>query len=133
MADSIEDSAWVKLGVAAALHRRLLSDVRDLLPFLAKMFDEALPGEAQIETRGWFSSKRVVGVAVKLGDTRIAIRDPGAGPLVATKTKVVRGIELKTSEAPLEECVAEIGAAVEARLAKTAGDHATLKRALGLD
>ncbi len=121
MPDSFEDQEWVKMGVATALMKEYEGDQRPFLQLLADTFEKLLPGEAEITTQGWFKNKKVVGLGVKLGEFQYTIQDPGKGPLVASKKKIVRGIALKTEPIPLQQCLSEIGDELERR-AQTSAD-----------
>ena len=133
MPDSFEEQGWVRIGVATALAKEYAADQKHFLKLLAETLDHALPGEAETKTKGFFSSKSIVGVSVALGDLRYSIDDPGRGPLMATRTKIVRGIALKTEEISVPECVEEISDALEARAGKTAEARNALASLLGLE
>ncbi len=132
MADNFEEQGWVKMGVATALAKEYVADQKHFLALLAKTFQDALPGEAEIKTKGIFSNKTVVGVVVNLGDRRYAVEDPGHGPLVASRTKIVRGIALKTETIQVQDCLDEIGDALEERVGRTAEGRNALAGLLGL-
>src|SRR5271156_5764353 len=95
-----EDQAWVKMGVAGALEQEYLKDQGFFLELLAKTLSTALPDETALQTKG-FLKKAVVGVQVSLGDYRYCFEKPDHGPVLAKKTKIVRGIALKTEEIPV--------------------------------
>ena len=133
MSDSWEEQGWVQMGVATALAKEFESDQRPFLQLLAKTLDQALPGEAEIKTQGWFSNKTVVAVAVTLGDLRFTIFDPGRGSLQATSAKIVRGICLKTDPVSVQEALAGIGEGLEARAKQSAAARNALAAMLGLN
>ena len=132
MADDLEDQGWARLGVAAALGREYAADARGFLPFLATLLQGAMPEETEVRTQGFFK-KAVVGVAVDLGGVRYAVDDPGRGPLLATRTQVVRGIALKTEALAMPELLAEMEAVLESRARESAQARAALGRTLGLE
>ena len=132
MPDSFEDQAWVQMGVATALAKEFESDQRPFLQLLAKTLEQALPGEAEIKTEGWFKNKTVVAIAVTLGDLKYTVLDPGRGPLQATRAKIVRGIALKTETVSVEECLQGIGEGLEERAKQSAGARNALAAMLGL-
>ncbi len=132
MADEFEQQEWFKFGVAATLSRQYAADERVFLELLAQMLEQALPDEAEIGKRGGlFSKKTVQKVAVTLGDNRYTLEDPGRGPLRATRTRIVRGIALKTEAIPVEEWLAELGAALDERARTSAAAREALGRLIG--
>jgi hypothetical protein len=132
LSDEFEQQDWVKFGVAAALSRQYAADQRTFLVSLAKMLETALPEDTEVKYRGgFFSAKTIQRITLKLGDTNYAIEDPGSGRLAALRTHVVRGITLKTEPIPVEEWVAEIGAAIDERAAQSAAARNALAKLLG--
>lgn len=132
MPDSFEDQAWVKLGVATALDRAYLADQRQFLTLLAGILEKALPGETELKRAGLFSNKHIVSLTLHLESDRYVIEDPGKGPLRASKAHVVRGITVKTEEIPMNEALAEIGAALDERAKKSEAARNALAAMLGL-
>ena len=132
MSDDLEEQGWARLGVAAALGREYAADARAFLPFLARMLEGAIPDETSVRTRGFFK-KTIVGVGVDLGGTRYSLEDSGHGPLVATRTQVVRGIALKTEAIPMDVLLAELEATLETRASENAGARKALAGMLGLE
>ncbi len=132
MSDEFEQQDWLKFGVAAALSKQYGADQRAFLEMLASMLDAALPGEVEIERRGGlFSKKTVARVTVPLADNRYSLEDPGRGNLRATRTRVVRGIALKTEELPMQEWVTEIGAFLDERARTSQAAREALGRLVG--
>jgi hypothetical protein len=132
MADEFEQQEWLKFGVAATLSKQYAADQRFFLELLAQMLEQALPEEAVIGKRGGlFSKKTVQKVAVTLGDNRYTLEDPGRGPLLATRTRIVRGIALKTETIPVEEWLAELGTALDERARTSAAAREALARLIG--
>ena len=132
MSDPFEQQEWVKFGVAAALSKQYAADQREFLGLLAQMLEGALPGEVEIARKGGlFSKKTVQRATVTMGDYRYALEDPGRGPLLASRIRVVRGIALKTETIPVEEWLAELGAALDERAVKSAAAREALKRMIG--
>ncbi len=132
MADAFEEQSWVKVGVAAALSKEYAQDQRALLEMLATMLESALPGEAQIDRRGGlFTRKTVQRIALELGTDRYTLEDPGRGSLRASRTRVVRGIALKTEEIPVEEWLEALSATLEQRARASASARAALERFVG--
>ncbi len=129
--DSFEDQQWVKLGVASALEKEYAKDQAFFVEMLAKTLLQTLPDEVQVKTRGVFK-KTVYGVVLMLGDARYSFEKPEHGPVFAMKTKVVRGIALKSDEIDIAQALEEVGAALEARAAKSGEARNALEAALGL-
>ena len=94
--------------------------------------EKVLPGETEVDRRGWvFSVRTVHRVRIHLGDECYTLEDPGRGPLRATRTRVVRGIALKTEPVEVEEWLSALGQALEERVRTDAGARAALSRFLG--
>jgi len=120
------------MGVAGALERDYLKDQTFFVQQLAKMLLEAMPGEVETKTTG-FLKKTVVGVVVSFGDARYTFEKPDHGPVFALKTKVVRGIALKSDEIDVGVALHELGEALEQRAAKSGQARTALASALGLE
>jgi hypothetical protein len=132
VSDEFEQQDWVKFGVAAALSKQYGADQRTFLELLASMLEGALPGEAEIGRHGGLFSKKIVQrVTVTLGDNRYTLEDPGKGNLRATRTRVVRGIALKTEEMPMQEWVTELGAFLDERARTSQAAREALSRLVG--
>jgi hypothetical protein len=132
MSDEFEQQEWMKFGVAAALSKQYAADQRDFLDLLATMLDSALPEEAEIVTRGGlFSKKTVVKVIVTFGDHRYTLEDPGRGPLQASRTRIVRGIALRTDPIPVETWLADLSANLQDRARTSAAAREALARLMG--
>lgn len=106
-----------EVGVAGALAHAYAQDARTFLPLLAQVLTSALPDESQVERRGGLfqREKPIRKVTVTLGDSIYTLEDYGHGPLAAQRTKVVRGIRLKTDIVPVEEWLADLSAQIAAR------------------
>lgn len=131
VSDNFEDQAWVRLGVAGALEQEYQKDQGFFLDLLARTFQTALPGETELKTRG-FLKKSLSGVQINLGEHRYSFEKPERGSVFATKTKVVRGIALKTEDIPVGQALQEIGEALEERAAKSGDARKALANVLGL-
>ncbi len=132
MSDEFEQQEWLKFGVAATLSKQYGADQRTFLELLATMLEAALPGEVDIVRHGGlFAKKTVQKVMVTLGDNRYSLEDPGRGNLRATRTRVVRGIALKTEELPIQDWVAELGAFLDERARTSAAAREALSRLVG--
>lgn len=132
MADEFEQREWLKFGVAATLSKQYAADQREFLELLASMLQGALPEEAEIVRRGGlFSKKTIAKVVVTFGDYRYTLEDPGRGPLQATRTRIVRGIALKTEPVPVETWLAELSANLDERARTSATAREALARLVG--
>ncbi|HVT11350.1 MAG TPA: hypothetical protein VHE55_03715 [Fimbriimonadaceae bacterium] len=128
-----EDDPMVKMGVAGALSRELRQDHEMFIQSFARMLQAAFPNEAQLRYEGGFlSKKRLAGVSIQLGDDLYSLVKPSKGPLESTRTHVVRGIALKTEPIPVDQWLAEISAAIEAKVGGDAAARSALAQALGL-
>ncbi|HLJ57107.1 MAG TPA: hypothetical protein VKT77_18865 [Chthonomonadaceae bacterium] len=132
MPDDFEQQEWLKFGVAATLSKQYAADQREFLELLASMLQSALPEEAEIVRRGGlFSKKTIAKVMVTFGDCRYNLEDPGRGPLQASRTRIVRGIALKTERLPVEEWLAELSANLDERARTSAAAREALARLVG--
>ncbi len=132
MSDEFEQQDWLKFGVAAALSKQYGADQRAFLAMLASMLEAALPGEVEVARQGGlFSKKTIKSVTITLTDNRYTLEDPGRGNLRATRTRVVRGIALKTEELPMQDWVTEIGAFLDERARTSQAAREALSRLVG--
>ena len=108
---------FTDVGVAGALANVYAEDAQGFLPLLAVILSGAMPNETQVERRGGLfqREKPVRKVSVTLGENVYALEDQGRGPLAASRTKIVRGIKLKTDPLPVEEWLAELSGEIADR------------------
>lgn len=107
--DDIEQDALVRLGVQANLASLYAGDQRGFIEEFAAMLESALPGAAEVRRRGGlFAEKSISGITVDLGDYLYTLEIPSKGTIAAGRTRVVRGIKLKTETLPVEEWVSLI-------------------------
>jgi hypothetical protein len=66
-----------------------------------------------------------------LGDDRYILEDPGHGNLQATRTRIVRGIALKTETISVQEWVQELGSILDERARTSAAAREALSRLVG--
>lgn len=113
----MQDEEFSEVGVAGALAHAYAQDTRGFLPLLAIVLTGAMPEETQVERRGGLFErpKPVRKITVTLGDHLYTLEDPGRGPLVAARAKVVRGITLKTEPMPPEEWLQDLSSQIAAR------------------
>jgi hypothetical protein len=132
MSDEFEQQEWMKFRVAATLSKQYAADQRVFLDLLAAMLGSALPEEAEIVKRGGlFSKKTIAKVVVTFGENRYTLEDPGRGPLLAWRTRIVRGIALKTESVPVETWLAELSANLDDRARTSAAAREALARLCG--
>ena len=82
----------------------------ELVETLAKMLETALPEHTSIKRAGWFMSKTrpVAELSVQFDSVGYLIERTKKGSISAKQQKIVRGTALKSSEIPLEDCMAQI-------------------------
>lgn len=132
MSDDFEQQEWFKVGMAATLAREYAADQRTFLELLAQMLERALPDETQVTRKGGlFTKKTVQRVVVTMNEDRYTLEDPGRGPLQAARTRVVRGIALKTEPITAEEWVNALGSTLDERARTSAETRAALARLVG--
>ena len=121
--------------MAAALSRRYAQDERALLQALAALLQTALPEETKVDRQGGLLSPRTIKrVSVSLEDVRYTLESAahgGHGPLRAGRTRVVRGIALKTEGIAVDTWLAELGAALDDRARGSAATREVLARVVG--
>ncbi len=129
--DDLEAAGDLRVQVAAALGREYSRDLRQFLPFLAKMLEDAMPEETRILTRG-FLKKELSGIEVHLASDRYIFEDIARRGVVAKRAHIVRGIALKTEELSMEEAILGLAEALEARAAKNHAARTALANLIGL-
>lgn len=134
LSDLLDDEPeWLKVGVAASLAQKYTADQRAFLHHLASMLQQVLPTETNVKTKGGiFSPKRIAEIKVHLGEWIYAIADTGQGNLRCFRTRVVRGIALKTEETSVEEWVNALGSLIEQRARESASARDALAKFIGL-
>src|SRR2546421_2852940 len=120
------------LGVSASLARLYAADQRGFVEQLALTLESALPGEEEVERKGGlFSEKRIGGLRVPLGDYHYVLRIPQTGPISAERTKVIRGIKLKTEPIQMEEWLTAVADEMSAYAETNLNTRDALKALLG--
>jgi len=107
--------------IAAAL-RADGAEAGDLLDLLGTKLEGAVPGCIEIKRRGGLLSRKktVETIAVNFSDAHYVVVRQKHGP-VATRAKVVRGVQIATREIPMAEWIAEVAAGL-ARIGETNAD-----------
>ncbi len=135
MSDQLDDEPeWLKFGVAASLSKQYTRDQRAFLDLLASMLTQVLPQETEVKYKGGLFSahKSVHQIRVQLSEWSYTLEDPGRGNLRATRTRIVRGIALKTEEIPVEEWVTALDKEIGERARKSAAARNALAKFIGL-
>ncbi|HLH79837.1 MAG TPA: hypothetical protein VKV29_06085 [Chthonomonas sp.] len=135
MSDQLDDEPeWLKFGVAASLSKQYTRDQRAFLDLLASMLTQVLPQETEVKYKGGLFSahKSVHQIRVQLSEWSYTLEDPGRGNLRATRTRIVRGIALKTEEIPVEEWVTALDQEIGERARKSAAARNALAKFIGL-
>ena len=130
----MEEEDWLKAGVAGVLARKYAARQWDLLEELARLVEGALPaGQVRVVRRGRFLSreKRVAELRVELGDFQYGLTGAEDGPLQASRAMLKRGIVLRTELVPVEEWVAEVGAALDEYARQNEKAATAMRRFLG--
>jgi hypothetical protein len=111
--------SWETLGVAGALINSYAQGQKDFVPALAVLLEQAMPDLTTVvrkPVRLFSSDKRIESVAVLLGDHVYTLIDRNASlPLEAKRTKIVRGITIKTDPLPIRDWLDEVGAEISTR------------------
>lgn len=132
MVSDLEGQGWVQLGVSGALQQEYLKDQQFFLELLAKTLQAAIPDNTSVRTRGLFK-KTLAGVTVDFGEYRYTFEKPERGPVMAMRTKVVRGIALKSEELPVDAALQELSVVLEEKAAKSESARKALAGMLGLE
>ena len=105
-----DQDTWESLGLSAALANSYAQDARGFLPLLAGFLQAALPDATTMERKGGLFQKQkpIHKITVTLGENIYTLEDTGRGVPVTQRTKIVRGIRLKTETMPMEEWLAAL-------------------------
>jgi hypothetical protein len=114
------------------MSRQYTEDSRGFLLSLADLLESALPGEARIRRSGLLggNSRPVRRIEVDFPAGRFAIEDPGRGPLVATRTQVVRDVALKTESISVQDWIQAVSAAMSHRAEDSKATRDSLQQLL---
>jgi len=130
MHDELSEPLQVEM-FAASL-RADSTDTRAFLEALAVKLEGSLPNQTQVtRQRSIFSREHPVKeIVVTLGDYQYRIMRERQGPLMTFRTKVVRGIVLKTDQIPMEQWIEELAESLAREAAQSAQAHRALARFL---
>ena len=129
---SVVGGDGLQFELLASSLRADLSDTSAFLGALAEKLGGAMPQQCVVERKGGLFAKEkpVQRVSVELGDQRYAIERTSRGGLSAGRTKVVRGIALKTEELPVEAWIDALSQALSAYAQHSAQARVALERLL---
>jgi hypothetical protein len=126
-----ETPEWESLGVAGALLARYQQDEQALLEQLATFLESTLPQRTSVRrTMGLLGRRRTKEVNVELGGMRYALAQAQRSGLEANRTRVVRGVAVRTEARSVEDWLSEISAALASELERSGGGRAALNRLL---
>jgi len=130
MHDELSEPLQVEM-FAASL-RADSTDTRAFLEALAVKLEGSLPSQTQvIRQRSIFSREHPVKeIVVTLGDYQYRVIRERQSPLITFRTKVVRGIALKTDQIPMEQWIEELAESLAREAAQSAQAHIALARFL---
>jgi hypothetical protein len=130
MHDELSEPLQVEM-FAASL-RADSTDIRAFLEALAVKLEGSLPNQTQVKRhRSIFSREHPVNeIVVTLGDYQYHIMRERQSPLITFRTKVVRGIVLKTDQIPMEQWIEELAESLAREAAQSAQAHRALARFL---
>jgi hypothetical protein len=108
-----EESAWEKIGVAAALSRNYAENQMGFLERLASWLQEIMPNETKIKRRGLFSTGAIQKITLTAREFQYSLDVESNNTILFSRAKVVKGIVLKTEEISPEAWLAELGEFLE--------------------
>lgn len=117
---------------ALAALRADAADSHAFLQALAVRFEGALPGHVTVDRRHGLLSRdhSVRAVEIDLAEDRFRIGDAGNGALEARRTRVVRGIALKSETLSVDGWIAALSATLATTAQASAGGQEALRRLL---
>ena len=131
MADIEPPSDWEALGVSGALLSRYQQDQQALLDQLSTFLEGTLPHQTSVKRSfGLMGPRRSTGLSVEVGGMRYSLERSPRGGLDASRTRVVRGVAVRTEPLLVEVWLNELTAALGAELERTTGGRAALNRLL---
>ncbi|MBV8714260.1 MAG: hypothetical protein JO020_13565 [Chloroflexi bacterium] len=120
---------WESLGVAGALLSRYQQDQQSLLEQLATFLESTLPQQTSVRrTLGVLGPRRTTALSLELGGTRYELAR--AKSLEAQRTRVVRGVAVRSEPMRIEDWLTELSAALATELERTTGGRNALARLL---
>ena len=124
-------SDWESLGVAGALLSRYQQDQQALLDQLAIFLESTLPRQTSIRrTLGVRGPRRATGLSLELAGMRYELNQANRSGIEASRTRVVRGVAVRTEPRSIEDWLNEVSGALSAELERTGDGRAALERLL---
>jgi hypothetical protein len=122
----------LELSVSAAMSRQYTEDSRTFLISLAELLESALPGEARVRRSGLFggNNRPVKRIEIDFTEGRFALEDAGRGPLIATRTQIVRDVALKTETVTVQDWIQAVSAAIAQRAVESKATRDSLQQLL---
>jgi hypothetical protein len=125
------EPGWESLGVAGALLSRYQQDQQALLEQLATFLEATLPQHTSVQrTFGVFGPRRTTAINVEISGMRYLLARTKRAGLEAQRTRVVRGVAVRTDPRSVEEWLNEVSAAIAGELERTDDGRAALQRLL---
>jgi hypothetical protein len=122
---------WESLGVAGALLARYQQDEHALLDQLATFLEATLPHHTNVKrTHGVFGPRRATSLTLELAGVHYSLAQAQHAELEASRTRVVRGVAVRTEPLTVETWLTQVSAALGAELDRTEGGRAALDRLL---
>jgi hypothetical protein len=122
---------WESLGVTSALLDRYQRDQQALLDQLATFLEGTLPRQTSVKrTHGVLGPRRTTGLTIEVAGQRYNLGQAEHARLEASRTRVVRGVAVRTEDLAMADWLSELGAALGAELEHTEGGSAALDRLL---
>jgi len=130
MHDELSEPLQVEM-FAASL-RADTTDLKAFLEALAAKLEGSLPNQTQVMRQSSLFSREhpVKEIAVTLGDSQYRIVRERQGPIMTSRTKVVRGIVLKSDQIPMEQWIEELATGLAQESTRSAQARAALERFL---
>ena len=118
--------------IYSAWMRKSNGDMHAFLEALGVRLEQSLPGMVQVQRKrdGLFAkTQHVVGISLQLGNFQFVLQKEPAG-LKTSRTKVVRGITLKSDELSLADWLTAVDAELKTAAADAEKSHSVLREFL---
>jgi hypothetical protein len=124
-------SDWESVGLAGVLLSRYRQDQQALLDQLGRFLEGTLSQETSVKrTLGVLGPRHATAVTVELNGVRYTLQRAKRGGLEGTRTRVVRGVAVRTESLPIEAWLEELTQALGAELDRTSSGRSALERLL---
>ena len=118
--------------IYSAWMRKSNGDMHAFLEALGVRLEQSLPGMVQVQRKrdGLFAkTQHVVGISLQLGNFQFVLQKEPAG-LKTSRTKVVRGITLKSDDLSLADWLTAVDAELKTAAADAEKSHSVLREFL---